>query len=192
MSVCLSFHQLVYLFICLNWCSMFIFFLFNVCPCCFTHCQQRISSRWGIYELPHDKTNKMTVCPAKTQISLGICPVWSDSLLSAWRKLGSLATHWPHSEDSDQTGRMPRLIRPVWSESLLGAHSFCWFYHEVAHIPGMYKEKGPFSHEVWVKFKPKHKSAPLATADVSIRASSRENLSSCVCDQGRLKWDWWD
>ena len=26
-------------------------------------------------ELPHDKTNKMTVRPAKTQISLGICPV---------------------------------------------------------------------------------------------------------------------
>ena len=27
-----------------------------------------------------------------------------------WRKLGSLATHWAHSEDSGQTGRMPRLI----------------------------------------------------------------------------------
>ena len=39
-----------------------------------------------------------------------IRPVWSESSLSAWRKLGSLATHWAHSEDSDQTGRMPRLI----------------------------------------------------------------------------------
>ena len=57
-----------------------------------------------------DKTNKMAVRPAKTQISLGIRPVWSESLLSAWRQLGSLATHWAHSEDSDQTGRMPRLI----------------------------------------------------------------------------------
>ena len=37
-------------------------------------------------------------------------PVWSESLLSAWRKLSSLATHWAHSKDSDQTGRMPRLI----------------------------------------------------------------------------------
>ena len=62
------------------------------------------------YEPRHDKTNKVTVCPAKTQISLGICPVWSESSLSAWRKLGSLATHWVHSEDSDQTGQMPRLI----------------------------------------------------------------------------------
>ena len=56
------------------------------------------------------KPTKWHVCPAKTQISLGIRPVWSESSLSAWRKLESLATHWAHSEDSDQTGRMPRLI----------------------------------------------------------------------------------
>ena len=63
-----------------------------------------------IHEPAHDKTNKMSVRPAKTQISLGIHPVWSESSLSAWRKLGSLATQWAHSDDSDQTGRMPRLI----------------------------------------------------------------------------------
>ena len=61
-------------------------------------------------ESPHDKTNKMTVRPVKTQISLGICPVWSESSLSTWRKLGSLANHWVHSEGSDQTEQMPRLI----------------------------------------------------------------------------------
>ena len=44
------------------------------------------------------------------QISLGIRRVWSESSLSARRNLRSLATHWVHSEDSDQTGRMPRLI----------------------------------------------------------------------------------
>ena len=37
-------------------------------------------------------------------------PVWPESSLSAWRKIRSLATHWAHSEDSDQTRRMPRLI----------------------------------------------------------------------------------
>ena len=47
---------------------------------------------------------------AKTQISLGIHPVWSESSLSAWRNIGPLSTCWAHSEDSDQTGRMPRLI----------------------------------------------------------------------------------
>ena len=52
------------------------------------------------------KLTKWHVCPVKTQISLGICPAWSESSPSAWRKLGSLA----QSEDCDQTGWMPRLI----------------------------------------------------------------------------------
>ena len=55
------------------------------------------------------KPTKWHVRPAKTQISLGIRPVWSESSLSAIRKLGSLATHGAHSKDSDQTGHMPRL-----------------------------------------------------------------------------------
>ena len=56
------------------------------------------------------KPTKWHASTAKTQISLDIHQVWSESSLSAWRQLGSLATHWAHSEDSDQTGRMPRLI----------------------------------------------------------------------------------
>ena len=47
----------------------------------------------SLYEPQHDKTNKMSVRPAKTQISLGIRPVGLESSLSAWSKLGSLATH---------------------------------------------------------------------------------------------------
>ena len=35
---------------------------------------------------------------------------WSESSLTAWRNLEPLATLWAHSEDSDQAGRMPRLI----------------------------------------------------------------------------------
>ena len=34
------------------------------------------SNRCTAFEPPHDKTNKMSVRPAKTQISLGIRPVW--------------------------------------------------------------------------------------------------------------------
>ena len=78
---------------------------------------------------PHDKTNKMTVYPAKTQISLGIRPVGSESLLSAWRKLGSLATHWAQAKTLIRLGGCPG-----WSESLQGAQSFCWFCHEAAHL----------------------------------------------------------
>ena len=63
-----------------------------------------------LLEPRHDKTNKVTVCPAKTQISLGIRPVWSESLLSAqWVAKNPSFLH-AESEDSGQTGRMPRLI----------------------------------------------------------------------------------
>ena len=55
-----------------------------------------------------EKQTKWHLRPAKTQISLGIHPVWSESSLSAWSNLRSLATHWAHSEHSDQTGRMLR------------------------------------------------------------------------------------
>ena len=65
---------------------------------------------WGQMSRLMTKPTKWHVRPAKTQISLGIHTVWSGSSLSAWRKLASLATHWAHSEDSDQTGRIPRLI----------------------------------------------------------------------------------
>ena len=69
------------------------------------------------------KLTKWHMRPAKTQISLGILPVWSESSLSALRNIGSLATHWANSEDSDQTGRMPRLIRVFDGRTLI----FCWF-----------------------------------------------------------------
>ena len=71
----------------------------------------------GTYEPRHDKTNKVTVRPAKTQISLGIHPVWSESSLCV--QWVALCAQWvakdpsfllADSEDSDQTGRMPRLI----------------------------------------------------------------------------------
>ena len=53
-----------------------------------------ISSITGVKNEPqHDKTNKMSVRPAKTQVSLGICPVWSETSLPTWRKLRSLVTH---------------------------------------------------------------------------------------------------
>ena len=52
-----------------------------------------------------------------------------QSSVSAWRKLGSLATHWAHSEDwSDWTDAQADL-------SLRWAHMpFCWFCHEAAHF----------------------------------------------------------
>ena len=51
---------------------------------------------------PHDKTNKMTVRPAKTQSD-------KSSLCAQWVAKDPCFLH-ADSEDSDQTGRMPRLI----------------------------------------------------------------------------------
>ena len=70
---------------------------------------------FGLYpdtscEPPHDKTNKVTVRPAKTLISLGIRPVWSESSLRAQWVVKDPSFLHADSEDSDRTGRMPRLI----------------------------------------------------------------------------------
>ena len=45
------------------------------------------------------KPAKLHVPPAKTQISLGISPVWSESSLYTQLNVGSLASHLAHSED---------------------------------------------------------------------------------------------
>ena len=56
------------------------------------------------------KSTKWHVRSAKTQISLGIRPVWSEFLLcTQWVAKDPSFLH-AESEDSDQTGRMPRLI----------------------------------------------------------------------------------
>ena len=60
------------------------------------------------------------MCPAKTHLRLGICPVWSESSLSAWRNIGSLATH-------------RRLDWSDWADaqadlSLRWAHMSCCFF----------------------------------------------------------------
>ena len=66
------------------------------------------------------KPTKLHVHPAKTQISLGIRPVWSEYSLSAWRKLGSLATYWADVQ-ADLSLRWTHM--PI-----------CWFCHETAQI----------------------------------------------------------
>ena len=59
----------------------------------------------------------------------GMCaihPVWSESLLSVWRHIGS-SISYPLSA-------LRRLIRLGVSEPSLDAQSFCWFCHEAAHF----------------------------------------------------------
>ena len=70
-----------------------------------------ISSYFKFHDFSHlmTKPTKWHVRPAKTRISLVIRLVWSESSLSAWRKLGSLTTLWAQAK-TNQTGQMPRLI----------------------------------------------------------------------------------
>ena len=66
-------------------------------------------------EMSHSSTKptKWCVCPAKTQISLGICPVWSESsLCSQWVAEDPRFLH-VDSKDSDQPGWMP-MPRLIW------------------------------------------------------------------------------
>ena len=67
-------------------------------------------------EPPHDKTNKMACAQWRLRSAWAFAQS-NQSSLTAWRKLGSLAIHWVRSKDSDQTGRMPRLIYLHWLHS---------------------------------------------------------------------------
>ena len=68
---------------------------------------QQTSSIWHI-----TKQAKWPVLPAKTHFSLGIRPVWSESLLSSWRSFVTLSTNYKACNDnSDQTGRFISFVK---------------------------------------------------------------------------------
>ena len=83
------------------------------------------------YDLPQDKTNRLTVRPAKTQISLGVLTVWSES---------SLCAQWVAKEGPTLSSCRQRRLWSGWVDAqadlgLRWAHiSFCWFCLEAAHI----------------------------------------------------------
>ena len=56
-----------------------------------------------------------------------------QSSLSAWRNIGSSATHWVDSEDS-----WLDLAHAQADLSLRWAHSHCWFCHVTAHLSPIY------------------------------------------------------
>ena len=78
---------------------------------------ERHTFHW--YEPRHDKINKISVRPAKTQISLGIRLVWSEYLLCAQCVAKDPSFLHADSEGSDQTGRMPRLVSVFAGRTLI-------------------------------------------------------------------------
>ena len=118
---------------------------------------EQISQKLTPNEPRHDKTNKGSERPAKTQISLGIRPVWSESSLSAWRNLGSLTTHWAHSEDPDQTGRIPRLIWVFAGHTVTflvlscrGSNNSWIFSTPYEETCGIFQQSGSFETPSWL------------------------------------------
>ena len=97
------------------------------------------------------KPKKLLMRPAKTQISLGIRPDWSESLLSAWRNLGvrsySLSAQWRLWSYWADAGC------PVWSESWLGAHitslvlSCCGLF--IVKYPKSWNGRWRLTSELW-------------------------------------------
>ena len=89
-----------------------------------------------IVEPPHDKTNKTTVCPAKTQI---IHPGWSES---------SLSTHWVAKDlrflhvDSEDSAQADLSLR--WAHML-----FCWFCHDAAQFFLSHLYPSPSQIKLW-------------------------------------------
>ena len=94
---------------------------------------QTIRSKDLIDNMNHNMTKPTKWLCAQRRLRSAWASAQSDqSSLSAWRKLGSLATHWAHSEDSDLTGWMPRLIWVFagWTRILL-VLSWCGSYHVI-------------------------------------------------------------
>ena len=79
---------------------------------------------WAVFEPPHDKPTQWHVRPAKTDHP-------GQSLCSAHLEK-------PRTQGSWTVLGLHRLIIlggcPGWSESSLGAHSFCWFCHVAAQM----------------------------------------------------------
>ena len=83
-----------------------------------------------VYEPAHDKTNKMDVRPAKTQLSFGIQLVRSEFSLCAQWKAKDPSFLYVDSEDSDQTGRMPKLISVFAGRTILLVMSCAGSYNK--------------------------------------------------------------
>ena len=102
-------------------------------------------TKWHVCQWRHGSAWASAQSDQKIQISLGICPVWSEdtdqpghlpslirvfavSMKKAWVWSVSMkkATHWATSKDSDKTGWMPRLIWVIPGCSHFVSVFFSW------------------------------------------------------------------
>ena len=112
----------------------------------------------------------------------GIRPVWSESSLTAWRTLGSLATHWVHSEDSDQTGRMSRLVWVFAGRTLILLVLSCRGSYNTMHIlrcnkVGKRREK---MHTAYVKEIRHYRKLKITTSPLVYETLGRQGSDFCL------------
>ena len=101
----IDFTEQFYLSSCMNHCSRKYF----TCPVLTVGCTWR--QQFYRRDMSHFMTKPTKWLCAQRRLRSALASTQSDqSSPSVWRKLGFLPTHWAHSKDSDQTGRMPRLI----------------------------------------------------------------------------------
>ena len=102
---------------------------------------------WGM-----TKPTKWPVCPAKIQISLGICPVWSElSMYAQWVAKDPMFLH-VNSKDFDRTGWMPRLI---WVFAGRTGHFVGFVVHRLKYVNkhplrGSRPHRGDRVHRKWM------------------------------------------
>ena len=104
--------------------------------------QQSISHFSGIKWAASWQNQKMTFMPSEDSDQPGHPPSLIRVFLSTWH-LGSLATHWAHSEDFDQTGRMPRLMTGRIPRLIR------IFAGRTCHIVGFVRRQLKFLHGKW-------------------------------------------
>ena len=84
------------------------------------------------------KATKWSVRPVKSQISLGIRPVWSASSLSVASAQSDQSLRCPHENALDPWLSLERTAKTKTDENdlcLRWAHrSFCWFCHAAAQL----------------------------------------------------------
>ena len=80
------------------------------------------SNRWAV-----TWQNKQSECaPSEDSDQPGYPPSLIRVFLSAWRKLGSLATQWAHSEDSDRTGDAQADLSLCWAHTPFVGFLMSW------------------------------------------------------------------
>ena len=85
----------------------------------------------GVNEPPHDKTNKVACAPSEDSDQPGHPPSLIRVFVVRMKKA------WDLSYPSSAQRRLIRLDGcPGWSESSLGAQSFCWFWHMAGVLNG--------------------------------------------------------